>query len=94
MRFIYEGKAYEGATATEVLREIERDFKVCSGQVFSVRAFVNRSLARLSDRIHQRELETSDHLSEEMLALSYLCLLDEYAVGRLEAMTPDAAVTE
>jgi len=89
MRFVYEGKEYEGGSAVEILREIERDVKLCSGQRFSVRNFVHRSLVSLSDQIHQRELSASEHLSDETLALSYLCLLDEYAVGRLDSLSPD-----
>lgn len=88
MRFKYEGKEYERASAIEILRDMERDIKLCSGQRLSVKEFVSRSLASLADRIHQRDLEPSDHLSEEMLALSYLCLLDEYGVGRLDFPTP------
>lgn len=94
MRFVYEGKKYEGASAVEILREIEREAKLCSGQDFSVRTFVNRSLFSLADRIHQRELEASDHLSDETLALSYLCLLDEYSVGRLDLLAPGAPATD
>lgn len=88
MRFLYQGKEYEGATAVVILREIDRDTGVCSDQCFSVKAFVSRSLTSLADRIHQRELDASEHLSDETLALSYLCLLDEYSVGKLNLPTP------
>ncbi len=84
MRFIYEGREYAGATAIEIVRGMERDVKLCPGRRFSVRRFINGSLARLADRIHQRELDPGDHLTDETLALSYLCLLDEYSVGRLD----------
>jgi hypothetical protein len=87
MRFIYDGREYEEGSAVEILRKIDGDIKLCSGQRFSVRTFVNRSLVSLSDQIHQRELSASDHLSDETLALSYLCLLDEYAIGRLDMLT-------
>lgn len=93
MRFIYEDREYAGETAVEIVRGMERDIKLCSEERFSVRKFVSNSLARLSDRIHQRELDTSDHLSDETLALSYLCLLDEYAVGRLDVLTKDNGTT-
>lgn len=89
MRFIYEGREYAGETAVEIVRGMELDIKLCSEGRFSVRKFVSHSLARLSDRIHQRELDTSDHLSDETLALSYLCLLDEYAVGKLDVLAKD-----
>lgn len=90
MRFIYEAREYRAETAVEIVRGIEGDLKLCPEGRFSVRKFVGRSLERLSDRIHHRELDASDHLSEETLALSYLCLLDEYSIGRLEMPTQDA----
>ena len=89
MRFVYEGKEYEGGSAVEILREIDRDIQLCSDQWFSVKAFVSRSLANLADRIHHRDLNASEHLSDETLALSYLCLLDEYSLGQLHMLTPE-----
>ena len=88
MRFLYESKEYEGRSAVEILREINQDVKLCADPCFSVKAFVRRSLASMADRIHQRELDASDHLSEETLAMNYLCLLDEYGIGRLDIPTP------
>ncbi|HKS30032.1 MAG TPA: hypothetical protein VJS44_19575 [Pyrinomonadaceae bacterium] len=90
MRFIYEGREYAGETAVEIVRGMERDDHMCQEERFSVRKFVSHSLARLSDRIHQRELDTCDHLPDETLALSYLCLLDEYSIGRLEMPAKDS----
>jgi hypothetical protein len=83
MIFIHEGKEYNGTTAVEVLRKMQRDGRLRTEQCGSVRQFVSRSLENLADRIHLRELDTGAHLSDEALAFSYLCLLDEYAVGRL-----------
>jgi len=94
MRFIYEGREYAGENAVEILRGMEGDAGLCPEGRFSVRKFVSRSLASLSDRIHQRELETSDHLPDETLALSYLCLLDDYAVGRLDMPAKDNGAPE
>ena len=91
MRFVYEGKEYEGRTAVEILREMDRDIKLCPEKWSSVKEFVGRSLAGLADRIHRRELDPGEHLSDETLALSYLCLLDEYSVGRLYILTPDTS---
>jgi hypothetical protein len=83
MIFVYEGKEYAGATAIEIARKMDEDGNLCSAQHFSVRIFVSNSLARLADRIHLRELDASAHLSNESLAFSYLCLLDEYGIGQL-----------
>ncbi|HWT02734.1 MAG TPA: hypothetical protein VN256_20975 [Pyrinomonadaceae bacterium] len=83
MIFVYEGKEYAGATAVEVVRGMDGDARLCPEQYFSVRVFVGNSLARLADRIHQRELDAGAHLSDEALAFSYLCLLDEYGIGQL-----------
>lgn len=57
-----------------------------NGQSDSVRLreFLRRAFAELSDRIHLRELELSDRLEDEMLALSYLYLCDEYGAGVLK----------
>lgn len=88
MRFLYESKQYEGRSAVEILREMEKDVKLCADYCFSVKAFVRRSLAGMADRIHQRELDAGDHLSEETLAMNYLCLLDEYGIGRFDILTP------
>lgn len=96
MIFVYEGKEYAGATATEIVREMDGDVKLCPGQRFSVRKFVSNSLARLADRIHLRDLNAGVHLTDEALAFSYLCLLDEYGIGRLHvpAIKTDAPTKE
>jgi len=91
MIFVYEGKEYAGATAIEIARMINGDVNLCSGQHFSVRIFVSNSLARLANRIHLRELDAGAHLSDESLAFSYLCLLDEYGIGRLHVPTIESS---
>ena len=83
MVFIYNAKEYACATAVEVVREMERDADGYPHQGGTIRDFLRWSLARLADQIHMRELDTSVHLSDEALAFSYLCLLDEYRLGRL-----------
>lgn len=83
MIFVYEGKEYKGATAIEIVRGMEQDVKLCRDGRFTVRKFIGNSLARMADRIHLRELDAGAHLPDEALAFSYLCLLDEYGVGRL-----------
>jgi hypothetical protein len=88
MIFTHEGKEYTGATAVEIVRKIEQDGRLCTAGGDSLRQFVSRSLEGLADRIHLRELDAGTHLSDEALAFSYLCLLDEYNVGRLFVQAP------
>jgi hypothetical protein len=82
--FLYNNQKYVGETAVDIVRAIKADTPEYSSQSESVREFLNWSLARLSDRIHLRDLELSGHLSEETLAFNYLCLLDEHCLGVLE----------
>jgi hypothetical protein len=91
MIFVYEGKEYAGATAIEIARKIDGNLNLCSGQHFSIRIFVSNSLARLADRIHLRELDAGAHLSDESLAFSYLCLLDEYGIGQLHVPSVESS---
>ncbi|HEV2802587.1 MAG TPA: hypothetical protein VGW12_19095 [Pyrinomonadaceae bacterium] len=49
-----------------------------------VRQFLLESLEQLRDRIPLREIDVSDRLSDEMLALSYLYLRDEFGAGELK----------
>ena len=88
MVFIHKGKEYAGATAVEIVRAMERDADGYRHQGGTIRSFLRWSLARLADQIHMRELETGAHLSDETLAFSYLCLLDEHGIGRLPDMPP------
>ena len=83
MIFLYSSKEYAGATAIEIVREMARDVNETTAYDGTIRDFLCRSLARLGDRIHMRELGASSHLSDETLAFNYLCLLDEYDIGRL-----------
>jgi hypothetical protein len=45
--------------------------------------FLLWSLSQLDDQVSLRELDLSDLVDAETLALSYLCLLDRYGVGEL-----------
>ncbi len=77
------GKSYRGESAIEIVRGLERataDYPY-SGQ--SIHQFLLWSLDKMGDRVHPRELALSDRLGDEALALNYLCLCDEYGVGRL-----------
>jgi hypothetical protein len=84
MVFIGNGKEYAGATSVEVVREMERDADAYPHRGGSLRAFLRWSLDGLADRIHMRELDIGAHLADETLAFSYLCLLDQHGIGRLE----------
>ena len=83
MIFIYRNKKYLGKSAVKIVRAIERDTAEYSNRNGAIEDFLIWSLARLADRIPMRELDQPAHLSDETLAFSYLCLLDEYDVGRL-----------
>ena len=87
MVFYYKGKEYVGETAIEIVREMALDANWHSRQGDLIRDYLRSELAGLSNRIHLRDLELARHHSEEMLAFNYLCLLDEYGVGQLRALT-------
>ncbi len=90
MIFIYNSKEYAGANAVEIMREMARDAGWCSPHGGTIRDFLRRALVDLADRVHMRELDIGRHLSEEMIAFDYLCLLDEYGIGHLSVSPPDA----
>ncbi len=90
MVFIYNDKEYAGATSVEVVRGMERDAVAYPHRGGTLRAFLRWSLAGLADRVHMRELDIGAHLTDETLAFSYLCLLDQHGIGCLdEAPPPD-----
>src|ERR1041384_6695003 len=74
---------YRGESATEIVRAIELDTPdyICQGQ--PLRHFLLWSLNQLGDKLPARELDLSDRLSDEALALSDLYLRDEYGAGEL-----------
>jgi len=76
-------KEYSGSSALEIIEALWQDMMAAQDQCLSVRQFLLWSLGQLSDRIPLRELDVSDKLSNEMLALSYLYLRDEYGAGEL-----------
>ena len=83
MIFRTGGKDYRGETAVEVARALERDAADYTYPGQTIRQFLLWSLNRLRDHIPPRELDLSDRLDDEALALSYLCLCDEYDAGEL-----------
>lgn len=92
MLFQAGGKSYRGESAVEIVRSLERaaaDYPH-SGQ--SIRQFLRWSLHRLRDSVHPRELDLSDTLGEEALALNFLCLCDESGAGELLLCHHDSPV--
>ena len=83
MIFQVGGKDYRGASATEIVRALELDTPdyPCQGQ--PLRQFLLWSLNKLGDKLPARELDLSDRLPDEALALNYLYLRDEYGAGEL-----------
>lgn len=81
MLFRVGEKEYSGESALEIIDALQAD--ILREQRMNLREFLLWSMSQLSDRIPQRELDLSDKLSNEMLALHYLYLRDEYGAGEL-----------
>ena len=83
MIFRIGGKKYRGRSAIEVVRALEnesRDYPYSGG---SIRQFLTWSMTKLANRIPPREMDLSQRMDEEALALNYLWLRDEYGAGKL-----------
>ena len=76
-------KDYYGTSALEIVRALEKDARSYPYRGHSVRQFLSWSLSRLAEKIPPREMDVSDRMADEELALNYLCLRDEYGAGRL-----------
>lgn len=83
MVFRTEEKNYCGSSALEIVRALERDTRNYPHRGQSVRRFLSWSLAHLADRLPPREMDLSDRMEDEALALNYLYLRDEYGAGKL-----------
>lgn len=83
MIFVLNNKEYSASTAAEIVLAIKLDTLEFTEKSESLRSFLGWSLSQLTDQIHMRELITSTHVSDETLALNYLCLLDEHRIGSL-----------
>ncbi len=82
MIFRLQGRDVCGKSAIEVVRALERDDReYCGGG--PIRRYLSWSLRRLNGRVPPRDLDLSDTLEDEPLALGYLLLLDEYGVGKI-----------
>jgi len=77
------GREYRGSSALEIVKTLKDEAERGDGAGRTLRQFLLDSLEQLSDRIPLREIDVSDRLDEEMLALSYLYLRDEFGAGEL-----------
>ncbi len=87
-------KKYQGASALDIVRSMEADTEYYPHRGQSVRRFLLWSLERLRDRLPPRDLDLSDRLDDDELALSYLCLRDEYGAGKLSITKADGKAAE
>ena len=83
MIFRFQGKDVGGRSAVEVVRALERDDKEYGSSGGPIRQYLLWSLNQLSGTVPARDLELSDRLEDEPLALAYLVLLDECGVGEI-----------
>jgi len=83
MVFRADGREYRGSSALEIVHALSREAARGIGPGQTLRQFLLDSLEQLRDRIPLRELDVSDRLGDEMLALSYLYLRDEFGAGEL-----------
>ena len=90
MRFRINGTEYAGASALDIVEAMRRDAARKGQGRKSPRAFLRWAHAELRDRVPPRELDVSERLRDETLALNYLCLCDEYGVGELSDAPPVA----
>jgi hypothetical protein len=83
MIFRANGKEYRGRSALEIVYVLSEEEASALRVRLSVREFMLRSLRDLRDCIPVKRLKVSTELDDEILALSYLYLRDEYGVGEL-----------
>jgi hypothetical protein len=84
MNFCVGKKQYSGNSAVAITRSLQRDMMGDRSQRMSLRQFLLWSLSQLDNQIPSRELNVSDKLSDEVVALHYLYLRDDYGAGRFE----------
>jgi hypothetical protein len=83
LAFHFKGKRYCGSSALEIVRSLESDEEDYPYRGKSIRRFLHWSLEGLRDRLPPRDLDLSNGLADNELALSYLYLRDEYGAGNL-----------
>ena len=82
MIFRFRGKEFKGVSWIDVVRSLERDDKEYPFGGGPIRQYLTWSLNQLSTVV-PRDIDLSDRLEDETLALGYLLLLDEYGVGEI-----------
>ena len=87
MIFRLNKKEIRGTSAINVVRALEREDKAYRHRGGPIRQYLIWSLNRLGGSVPARELDPSERLEDEALALDYLLLLDEYGVGKMIATT-------
>ena len=83
MLFKVGERVYLGETALEIVNALKVEALNGGSDSVNLHEFLRWSFASLSEQIPLRELDVSERLDDEMLALSYLYLRDEYGVGEL-----------
>ena len=83
MIFRFRGKEFKGVSWIDVVRSLERDDKEYRSSGGSIRQYLTWSLNKLRGSVGPRDIDLSDRLEDETLALGYLLLLDEYGVGEI-----------
>lgn len=86
MLFKFGDKEYDGESALEIVNALKRDTVGGQSDSLTLREFLRQSFASLSEHIHLRELDVSERLDDETLALGYLYLCDEYGAGELSGL--------
>ena len=81
--FRIQNKEYRSETGLGVVLALESDAEGYAGRGRPIRYFLHWSLDRLGDRIPPRDLDLSERVDDETLALTYLFLCDEYGVGEV-----------
>lgn len=86
MIFRFDDKEYRGATAIEVVAQIERDNAEFSAAhtTGTISEFIGWSLKEMSDRLPLRELDLNNaRVDDETQAQGYLSLRHEFGIGEL-----------
>jgi hypothetical protein len=86
MLFRIGEKEYSGESAVDIVHALQLEMLGGQRQQLSLREFLLWSMSQMRDRIPLRELDVSDKLSNETLALNYLYLRDEYGAGQLSGV--------
>ncbi len=79
--FRFQEKEFKGVSWIDVVRSLEmhdKEYRSCGGPI---RQYLIWSLNQLSGTVAPRDMDLSDRLEDETLALGYLLLLEEYGRG-------------